>query len=111
YYIVHDHWQLLGEDYLLIFEWERGRYVQKDENFLPLVGLGLTLWEGEYQDMNALWLRWCDENGELLLTGSELAQREAERAQREAERAQNEASRAQRLAAKLRELGLDPETI
>lgn len=104
YYVVHDHLRLFGEEPLLIFEWEHGRYVRRDNNFLPLAGLGLTLWQGEYQDMNALWLRWCDAEGNLILTGAERAGREAERAEREAERAQ-------RLAVKLRELGLDPETI
>ena len=104
YYIVHDHLRLYGEEPLLTFEWKDGRYVRKDNNFLSLVGLGLRLWEGEYQDMSALWLRWCDEKGDLLLTGAERAERETERAERETERAQ-------RLAAKLRELGLDPETI
>jgi hypothetical protein len=111
YYIVHDHLHLFGEESLLVFEWTQGRYVRKEDNFLPLVGLGVTVWEGEYQDLPARWLRWCDQEGNLLLTGNELAQRETERAQREAERAQREAGRAQRLAAKLRELGLDPETI
>lgn len=111
YYVIHDHLQLFGEDRLLIFEWQEGRYVRRDDHFLPLAGLGLTLWEGEYQDMTATWLRWCDQDGNLILTGAERAQREAERAQRESERAEREAERAERLAAKLRELGLDPETI
>lgn len=111
YYVVHDPRNLLGDETLLIFEWQAGRYVRRHENYLPLIQLGLTLWRGNYQDMDAEWLRWCDEAGSLIPTGAELARREAERAEHEAERAQREAERAHRMAAKLRELGIDPEQI
>ena len=43
------------------------------------------------------WLRWWDDVGNLLLTGEE--------------RAEQEKQRAERMAAKLRELGIDPETV
>jgi len=35
----------------------------------------LRLWQGNYQNQNQLWLRWWDEDGNLLLTGSERADR------------------------------------
>ncbi len=38
-----------------------------------LVELGL--WQGNYQNQNQLWLRWWDGDGNLLLTGSERADR------------------------------------
>ncbi len=40
---------------------ERGHY--------PIAPLGvqLGLWEGTYQNQTQLWLRWWDEQGELLL--------------------------------------------
>jgi Uma2 family endonuclease len=104
YYVVHDPLLQLGDEPLRIFELIGGRYTRRESSFLPLVQLGFTLWEGEYQDMSALWLRWCDADGNLLLTGAERAERETERADREAER-----SRA--LAEKLRELGVDPDKI
>jgi uncharacterized protein YciI len=62
------------------------------------------LWEGSYEDTTTTWLRWVDEEGHLVLTGKELAEREAARASREA-------ARAERLADKLRELGVDPDAI
>ncbi|MGH9841966.1 MAG: hypothetical protein ACREEM_24685 [Blastocatellia bacterium] len=34
--------------------------------------MGLTIWEGEHRFVRAPWLRWCDEQGNLLLTGNEL---------------------------------------
>ncbi len=55
------------------------------------IGLGLTLWEGQFEDsVTRLWLRWCDQSGQVIPTGAE---------------------RADRLAAKLRALGIDPDTL
>ena len=76
----------------------------------------MRLWEGEYEGVKAVWLRWCDREGNVIPTGAELA--EAERARAEAERqraeeeqrrAEAERARAERLAARLRALGIDPD--
>ncbi|MCI0463432.1 MAG: Uma2 family endonuclease [Gemmataceae bacterium] len=53
-------------------------------------GLELGIWKGPYQNVELPWLRWFDREGRLLPTGQE---------------------KAERLAAKLRELGVDPETL
>ena len=110
---------------------ERGRYA------LPRLGVELGLWTGEYLGATVPWMRWWDEQGDLLLMGEERAevaesllrqeqqateeaQRRAEEARHRAEeerrraeearhRAEEERRRAERLAARLRELGLDPE--
>ncbi|MEW6279388.1 MAG: Uma2 family endonuclease, partial [Candidatus Eremiobacterota bacterium] len=63
----------------------------------------LTLWEGTYEGMTATWLRWCDREGQVLLTG-------IERAELEQARAEEASQRAERLAARLRELGLEPDS-
>ncbi|MGJ3251200.1 MAG: Uma2 family endonuclease [Elainellaceae cyanobacterium] len=68
--------------------------------------LGLGLWEGTYQGLNRLWLRWYDREHNWIPTPTE---REAQRAEREAQRAEREAQRAERLAAQLRALGIDPD--
>ncbi len=72
------------------------------KRWLPMLALGLTLWEGEYEGKQEVWLRWCDDEENVLLTGAEAAQQ----AQQEAEQAQE---RAERLAAQLRALGIEPE--
>jgi hypothetical protein len=64
------------------------------------VRLGLVLWKGLFEDQEATWLRWCDENGEIIRTGGERA--DAERARADAERA-----RAERLVERLKALGVD----
>ncbi|MCS6812397.1 MAG: Uma2 family endonuclease [Cyanobacteria bacterium] len=87
--------------------------------------LGLGLWEGEYDGIHRLWLRWCDRNGVWIPTDTELlaqetqraeqeaqrAEQEARRAEQEARRAEQEAQRAERLAAYLRSQGIDPDEV
>lgn len=66
--------------------------------WLSTVGLGLTLWEGQFEEEIArLWLRWCDRDGQVIPTG--------------AERADSAEAKAQRLAERLRELGLNPDDV
>jgi Uma2 family endonuclease len=73
--------------------------------WLDGVGLGLTLWEGAYEEETPrLWLRWCDQEGRVVPTGAE-----GQAAERQ--RAETERQRAERLAEKLRELGVDPDTL
>lgn len=119
YYVVFDPAHRLGDESLRIFELEKRRYVRYHDRHFPDLGLGLTLWEGSYKDSPVTtWLRWCDENGNVIPTGAEMAAlankeaaHEAERAAREAERAMREAEKSALLAAKLRELGVDPDRI
>ncbi|MGL5035048.1 MAG: Uma2 family endonuclease [Microcystaceae cyanobacterium] len=94
--------------------------------------LVLRRWQGTYQGIEATWLRWADLTGIVLPTNQELAQiaqqqaqvaqAEAQSAQRQAQSAQAEAQsaqqalkeeqqRAEKLANKLRELGLNPDSL
>ncbi|MBE2197485.1 MAG: Uma2 family endonuclease [Anaerolinea sp.] len=116
YYVVFDPFQQLGTDTLHLFERQRTAYVPMSTAWLPELGLRLTLWEGEYEGMWETWLRWCDQDGALILTGAELARQERERAdtaQQQAEAAQQQAEAAQqrieRLLAQLHALGAEPE--
>ncbi|WP_416670888.1 Uma2 family endonuclease [Egbenema bharatensis] len=59
--------------------------------WLNSVGIGLTLWEGQFEEeIPRLWLRWCDRRGQVISTGAE---------------------RADRLAERLRAMGIDPDEI
>lgn len=97
YYIVHDPIQQLSDSPLRVYELRGMRYFETTETWLEQVGLGVTLWEGEFEGRQDTWLRWCDREGHILLTGDE--------------RAAKAEQRAQRLAEKLRSLGIDPDTI
>jgi Uma2 family endonuclease len=74
----------------------------------------LNLYLGVYQDK----VRFFTNEGELVLTPEEVAEQEMQRANQEMQRANQEMQRAnqereknQRLANKLRELGIDPDTL
>jgi hypothetical protein len=90
YYIVYDPSQQLGEQVLRIYELRGRHYTETSQTWLEQVGMGLTLWEGEFEGKRDSWLRWCDRDGKILLTGDE---------------------RAERLAERLRSLGIDPNTV
>lgn len=66
--------------------------------WLEGVGLGLTLWEGQFEEeVTRLWLRWCDRDGQVIPTGAE--GRDLER------------QRADRLAERLRAMGINPDEV
>ncbi|OKH49740.1 hypothetical protein NIES2130_34750 [Scytonema sp. HK-05] len=59
------------------------------------INLYLGVWQGTRENRTGYWLRWWDEQGQLLLWGSELAEQERQRAER--------------LIAQLRAAGIEPE--
>lgn len=111
YYIVYDPNQQLGEKVLRVYELRGRRYFETSENWLEQVGLGITLWEGEFEGRQDTWLRWCYQDGTVLLTGDEHAQQERQRAEQERQRAEQAEQRAQLLADRLRAMGVDPDTL
>jgi len=89
YYAIYDPSGHLAQRPLRVFQLHGTEYVELlDPALLPGIGLGLVLWEGEYQGFQATYLRWCDAEKQVLPTGKE---------------------RAERLAQKLRELGVEPD--
>ena len=126
-------YHLVGGRYQPLEANERGRYL------IPPLGVELGLWRGSYQNQSQTWLRWWDGEGNLLLIGSERAERERERAEREREQAEREREQAERereqaerereraeqaetaweeekrraqiLAERLRALGVEPESL
>jgi Uma2 family endonuclease len=103
YYIVYDPTQQLGQP-LRIYELRGRRYFETTETWLEQVDLGLTLWEGEFEGRQDIWLRWCYKDGNILLTGDERASQAEQRAW-EAEQ------RAQLLAERLLAMGVDPNSL
>jgi Uma2 family endonuclease len=96
YYILYDPTQQLGESVLRLYELRGMRYFDS-ETWLEQVGLGLTLWEGEFEGRQDVWLRWCYRDGTVLPTGDE--------------RAEQSEQRAQQLAERLRAMGIDPDSL
>jgi Uma2 family endonuclease len=111
-------------------EHQRYEPIGKDERgwlWCESLQLWLGLWEGEYQREWAVWLRFYDPAGNLVLLDNEdmaikleqeriraeqqqqRAEQERIRAEQERIRAEQERIRADRLAAQLRALGIEPE--
>ncbi len=118
YYVIFDPQEQLSAGVLRLYELRGLVYIEMTEKWLAEVGIGLTLWKGVYENKTDLWLRWCDREGNLILTGGERAEREHQRAEQEHQRAEQEHQRAEqerqrvkRLAEKLRTLGIDPDSV
>lgn len=116
YYVIFDPQTLLQDQPLAVYELHARGYQIRPDYLLPEVELSLTLWEGSYEGGRGPWLRWCDLNGVLILTGAEQAEYERRRAEEERKRAEGEHKRAEeerkradRLLAQLRAAGIEPE--
>jgi Uma2 family endonuclease len=68
------------------------------------LNLALVRWSGDYEGVEAVWLRWVTLDGKLLPTKSERL-RQAE------DRAEQAQAQAEKLAAKLREMGINPDNV
>ena len=93
-----------------------GRTLTQSQLWLPELGLGLGLWQGEYEGIEGLWMRWRDVEGKWIPTSAERAEQERQQVEQERQRAdqaelqlQQERQRVEQLAARLRELGLNPD--
>jgi Uma2 family endonuclease len=116
YYVIYDPDNLLGGGVLRAYGLRDGEYQPIDPRWLPKVKLGLVQWEGTFEGEQQTWLRWCDREGKVILTGAERAEEERRRADDERRRADDERRRADevteklnRLAAQLQALGIKPE--
>jgi hypothetical protein len=56
--------------YKLLYPDENNRY------WLAEMGLFIGVWQGKRENRQGYWLRWWDQDGNLLLWGSELVQQE-----------------------------------
>lgn len=101
YYVIFDPKEVLSGEVLRVYGLHEGSYRLVAPNWLPTIGLGLTLWPGTHDALEATWLRWCDQTGQVIATGKE-------RADQEHQRAEQERQRVERLIAQLRAAGIEP---
>lgn len=109
YYVIYDPQQLILNEPIQVYQLVAGEYLLRPDYRLAQVGLSLTLWYGAFEDKTALWLRWCDSDGNLIFTGAERAIQAENRVEQERLRAEQADARAKRLADQLRALGVEPE--
>ena len=124
YYVVFDPLEQLSPQILQVYVLHGGRYQRLPDAWLESVELGLTVWAGEFEGKYYhRWLRWCDREGNLLLTGDEKAEQaeqkavqaeqqieqERQQTQQERQRAEQAEQQVEHLAELLRLHGLSPE--
>lgn len=130
YYVIYDPMRQVMDETLTIYKLGDTGYERQESRLLPILKLGLTLWDGVFEDKHDTWLRWTDEEGVLIPTGKESAmearqyavqeRQRADAAHEQAEAARQQAAemarlldearqREERLAAMLRRAGLDQE--
>ena len=92
-YIVNDgtleFYHLQGTSYQRLVPNERGHYP------IPPLGVELGVWHGVYLNSHQPWMRWWDDQGNLLLLGSERAEQALRQAELERQRAELERTRAE----------------
>jgi Uma2 family endonuclease len=78
--------------------------------WIPELNRGLSLWQGTFQDITRLWLRWYNEQGNWLMTDAEYAldqaNQERQRAEQERQRAEQAESQLQQVALNLLQMGM-----
>jgi len=94
YYVIFDPKSHLRSGVLRTFARTADGYQPVDPARLPSTGLGLMLWDGEYEGETSRWLRWTDGNGNPIPTTKQRADAEAARADAERKRANAEKRRA-----------------
>jgi hypothetical protein len=111
YYVIFDAQNKLKGGVLRFYELQGFGYTQMTQNWLPKVGLGLTLWDGIYENQKDTWLRWYEKEGHLILTGKERAEQERQRADQERQEKEQALSQLEQALAKLRTLGINPDEV
>lgn len=97
YYVVYDPLQKLSQTVLQVFQLQFNSYIPKNNTWFADVNLGLTLWNGAFENINGTWLRWCDESGNVIKTGDEIAtEKNMEISQKDAEISQKDAEISQK---------------
>ena len=127
YYVVFDPQLLIADEQLQVYELRPGHFALRDDNLLYWLDLGVVTWEGTYEGVRATYFRFTDIDGNLLLNDEEMVraqktqvqlaeakievERTRTRAETEKQRADAAMDRAALLAERLRQLGIDPDSI
>lgn len=112
---------------LEVYKLIQGKYLPVIGNpiWLPELELGIGKERGMFQGRDREWMFWYNQAGDRYLTPQEIskqAQQQAQQAQQQVQQAQQQAQqaqqqtqaaeeKAQRLADRLRELGIDPDSV
>lgn len=108
WYVVYDPLGCLKGDLLSVFKLTKTGKIKVGHEFAEL-GLGVTTWQGRFEDATDTWLRWTGADGGLLLTSEEQAEIDKQVAQAAQQRADVAEARVAELLAKLKAAGLSTQ--
>ena len=92
YYVIYDPAGHIQDRALACYTLRGQEYVALAPARFEDLGLSLVQWEGVFEGRQESWLRWADfASGELILTGTERADRKAQLLDRERQRANHQA--------------------
>ncbi len=77
---------------------------ERDHYEIPPMQVEVGIWQGTYKNADLPWMRWWDLQGNLLLTGQELAELERQAKEQALEELDDERQKRRQLAEKLRSL-------
>jgi Uma2 family endonuclease len=91
YYVIFDPLSHILPSTFCVYKLVKGTYTlltpEKKHVWFKDLNIGVKVIHGVYEKMTADWLRWCDAEGNILLTGQEKCEIETKRAETEKNRA------------------------
>jgi Putative restriction endonuclease len=111
YAIFHPELQVLEVYHLVDGKYQLDSPNEDRRFWIESLGLFLGIWIGKKAEYQGGWLRWWDSAGNLLFWGSELLEQERQLLEQERQRAEQAEEKSLRLAQKLREMGVDAESV
>lgn len=111
YYVVFDRYQNQLQGFRLVATHYEELTPSEGRLWFEEIQLGLGIWQGSYQGIEGLWLRWYNQGGDWIAVADERVEQERQRAEQERQRAEQERQRAERMAVRLQELGIDPDQV
>ena len=73
YYVIFDPSHFLGNEVLRVYQMNGSAYARHESGMMPELNLGVRLWQGGFENIEAVWLRWTDGTGKTLACGNEKA--------------------------------------
>lgn len=109
YYVIYDPRLQIMPQPLTVYRLRDTVYQREGSTRFPVLGLGITLWDGVFEGKRETWLRWTDLDGAIIPTGHERAEEERRRAESAEHQLAEERRQKEQLLTRLRETGIDPE--
>jgi len=115
YYVIYnpDYSRRDKHDPFEVYRLVNGVYVRQTGNpvWMPEIGLGIGCEVGTHEGCTREWLYWYDQLSRRLLAPANVIEQERQRAELAQQQLEQERQRAERLAERLRQMGVDPDTL